>query len=111
VKLKRHEYSIFTYLWLRTLYSTEEFLQFENGTTGIKNLAFTLFSETYKLCMPPHQVMRNFEIQVEPVLSRQQSAAAESETLAALRDALLPKLISGELRVKDAERFLKERGL
>lgn len=29
----------------------------------------------------------------------------------ALRDALLPKLISGELRVKDAERFLKERGL
>jgi len=35
----------------------------------------------------------------------------ESETLAALRDALLPKLISGELRVKDAERFLKERGL
>jgi len=28
-----------------------------------------------------------------------------------LRDALLPKLISGELRVKDAERFLKERGL
>ncbi|MGB9606388.1 MAG: hypothetical protein ACPL88_10990 [Bryobacteraceae bacterium] len=27
-----------------------------------------------------------------------------------LRDALLPKLISGELRVKDAERFLKERG-
>lgn len=27
-------------------------------------------------------------------------------TLAALRDALLPKLISGELRVKDAERFV-----
>ena len=35
----------------------------------------------------------------------------ESRTLAALRDALLPKLISGELRVKDTERFLKERGL
>jgi type I restriction enzyme S subunit len=30
---------------------------------------------------------------------------------AALRDALLPKLISGGLRVRDAERFLKERGL
>jgi len=30
---------------------------------------------------------------------------------AALRDALLPKLISGELRVKDAERFLEECGL
>ncbi|MCS7009726.1 MAG: hypothetical protein NZL93_07295, partial [Chthoniobacterales bacterium] len=32
-------------------------------------------------------------------------------TLAGLRDALLPKLISGEIRVKDAERFLKQRGL
>ena len=35
----------------------------------------------------------------------------ESRTLAGLRDALLPKLIRGEMRVKDAERFLKERGL
>jgi hypothetical protein len=30
----------------------------------------------------------------------------ESRTLAALRDALLPKLISGELRVPDAERIV-----
>lgn len=29
-----------------------------------------------------------------------------SRTLAALRDVLLPKLLSGELRVQDAERFL-----
>jgi hypothetical protein len=28
-----------------------------------------------------------------------------------LRDALLPRLIRGEIRVKEAERFLKERGL
>jgi hypothetical protein len=28
--------------------------------------------------------------------------------LAALRDALVPKLISGELRVKDAEKFITE---
>ena len=28
-----------------------------------------------------------------------------------IRDALLPKLMSGDLRVKDAERFLTERGL
>ena len=32
----------------------------------------------------------------------------ESHSLAAIRDALLPKLISGELRVKDAEQFLAE---
>ncbi len=30
----------------------------------------------------------------------------ESHTLAVLRDTLLPKLISGELRIKDAEKFV-----
>ena len=32
----------------------------------------------------------------------------QSRTLAALRDTLLPKLISGEVRVKDAEKFVGE---
>ncbi|MCS6804884.1 MAG: restriction endonuclease subunit S [Blastocatellia bacterium] len=43
--------------------------------------------------------------------SRIDKMNSESRTLAALRDALLPKLIRGEIRVKDAEGFLKERGL
>ena len=32
----------------------------------------------------------------------------ESRTLAALRDALLPKLLSGELRVKEAEKLVDD---
>ena len=40
-----------------------------------------------------------------PLDARVRSNIAESRTLAALRDALLPKLISGELRVKDAGMF------
>ncbi len=39
------------------------------------------------------------------------TCSEQSRTLAALRDTLLPKLISGALRVKDAERFLEERGV
>jgi type I restriction enzyme S subunit len=46
--------------------------------------------------------------QIEPFLERQSSLAHESETLAALRDTLLPKLISGELRIPDAERIVGE---
>jgi type I restriction enzyme S subunit len=38
------------------------------------------------------------------LLSRTLECRRESHTLAALRDALLPKLISGELRVTDAGR-------
>ncbi|WP_084721773.1 restriction endonuclease subunit S [Rhodococcus marinonascens] len=36
------------------------------------------------------------------------SAEAESQTLAVTRDALLPRLMSGELRVRDAERQVEE---
>jgi type I restriction enzyme S subunit len=38
---------------------------------------------------------------------RASGAVRESRTLAALRDALLPKLISGELRVKDVEKSIE----
>jgi len=38
-------------------------------------------------------------------------SSAASAAHAVLRDALLRRLIRGEIRVKDAERFLKERGL
>lgn len=36
------------------------------------------------------------------------SNAQQSRSLAQLRDTLLPKLISGELRISDAERILGE---
>ena len=54
------------------------------------------------------EVAEAFGSVVEPLIARVLAACNESRTLAALRDALLPKLISGELRVKDAERFTKE---
>ena len=99
LKLKSPAYSKFVYLWLRSLYANDELLQFENGTTGIKNLAFTLFSSTFKLCIPPASVLEEFDQRVSSLFKRQQADAAESDVLAALRDTLLPRLISGELRV------------
>lgn len=43
-----------------------------------------------------------------PLRLKEQATVSESGTLAALRDTLLPMLISGELRVKDASRFVRE---
>ena len=63
------------------------------------------------LTVPPKAVLDAFLREVLPLRQRLVANVRESRTLAALRDALLPKLISGEIRVKDAERFLKERGL
>lgn len=42
-----------------------------------------------------------------PFLARTLSARDDSVTLAQVRDALLPKLISGEIRVPQAERLIE----
>jgi type I restriction enzyme S subunit len=61
--------------------------------------------------LPPRTVLVAFDSAVQPLFQRTYESERESRTLAALRDALLPKLIRGEIRVKDAERFLEEWGL
>jgi len=43
---------------------------------------------------------------VRPTFDRIKTCCFQSQNLAALRDTLLPKLISGELRVESAERLV-----
>jgi type I restriction enzyme S subunit len=55
--------------------------------------------------IPPSRIVAAFDHSADSLLTRTHECRRESRTLAALRDTLLPKLISGELRVKDAERY------
>ncbi len=48
---------------------------------------------------------------IAPMFLRIGNAEKESETLSELRDTLLPRLISGDLRIPDAETFLEEAGI
>lgn len=57
---------------------------------------------------PTSAVQEAFGGAVEPLVAQVSAKERESETLAALRDTLLPKLISGELRIPDAERIVGE---
>lgn len=52
-------------------------------------------------------VCRAFERTIHPWFARLRASVDETKTLAAVRDALLPKLISGALRVKNAERIIE----
>jgi type I restriction enzyme S subunit len=52
-----------------------------------------------KILVPPQQLLQKFEEIVEPIRDRIAHNDQESRTLAELRDVLLPKLISGQLRV------------
>jgi len=57
---------------------------------------------------PSANMMQQFEKLARPLYERIVESARESRNLAALRDTLLPKLISGALRIKDADRLLEE---
>ena len=61
--------------------------------------------EAFRVIEPDFNIVDAFDSCARPLDARVRSNIAESRTLAALRDALLPKLISGELRVKDASMF------
>lgn len=57
---------------------------------------------------PGNGAGKSFSEKVMAVRDRVDAAYAESRTLASLRDTLLPALMSGELRVKDAEKQVEE---
>jgi type I restriction enzyme S subunit len=93
----------FLFFWLSSNLAMEEM---RNKGTGvaIPGLNSTQVKSLTTL-VPIREVTRAFDALVEPWISRLLASCNESRTLAALRDTLLPKLIFGELRIKDAERM------
>ena len=70
----------------------------------------TITRDTFKMALcvvPPVARARSFEDLVNPVLQRILLNVRESRTLAELRDTLLPKLISGEIRVPAAKQAVE----
>jgi type I restriction enzyme S subunit len=87
--------------------SSAEFVEFTNaGSTGTK-MPRTSWADMarYEIVKPPITIAKAFTDRMRPSVEWIIAGIHESRSLAALRDALLPKLISGELRVKDAERL------
>lgn len=64
-----------------------------------------------RIIVPTAPLLRVFNDMTEPMLKRQFLLGQEIKVLSELRDTLLPKLISGELRIPDAEKFLAEAGI
>jgi len=94
--------NLFIMLWTRA--SHEEILSRANGSTFLE-ISKSNF-RPIKLSVPLSPVMDAFDESVRPLYNRLVSNERETRVLAVLRDTLLPKLISGELRVPDAEKFV-----
>lgn len=59
-------------------------------------------------CQPPDNVIAHFGAMTTPLLDRIRMNGYQALSLAQLRDTLLPRLISGKLRITDAEHLASE---
>lgn len=81
-------------------------VQTSNGTKMPR--ANTRVLADYRCALAPSDISRRFEDTVGPMVELCATLQAESRRLAASRDLLLPRLISGQLSVTEAERELEE---
>jgi type I restriction enzyme S subunit len=61
--------------------------------------------------LPPKALIDAFTEVAENLMRRKEGIIAETSHLSATRNTLLPKLISGEIQIPDAERMLEEVGV
>jgi len=94
------------YLLNWCLSNVQQFKDRASGTTfaEISKAAF----RPIPLLVPSEQVARSFSDKAQALYERVVSNMRQSTLLAATRDSLLPQLISGEIRIPDAEKMLEE---
>ena len=88
-----------------TYYSTwaiqEKIREYEHTGTVFGAINRKQF-EALQMLEPRSDLINAFDAQAGPVDSRIRNNLSEVRTLTTLRDTLLPKLISGEIRLRDA---------
>jgi type I restriction enzyme S subunit len=95
--------NLFLLHWARAAH--EQIVSRANGSTFLE-ISKANF-RPIRTVAPPRHVSEAFDRQTRPIHEKSVSNDRESRILAALRDTLLPKLISGEVRVRDADRAVE----
>jgi type I restriction enzyme, S subunit len=64
--------------------------------------------DAFRIVRPPHSVMELFRREADPLLLSAVTARKQTHTLSAIRDRLLPRLISGQIRVSPDGELVSE---
>ncbi len=94
----------FLFFWLRKI--ADYLVHIADGSVQ-KNLNIALVSSQQILC-PSSEILQQFEAIATPLLDRIRENCVQLQTIARLRDTLLPRLISGQLRIAEAEAAIEE---
>ena len=89
------------YLYLYFKYIRQQLVNLSNGS--VFNNLKTDILKNYPTILPDKETLQRFESIVNPIFLEIQNRTRESHQLTDIRDALLPKLMSGELDVSDID--------
>ena len=79
-----------------------------SSTSSIANAVNSKTVKSLPVLVPTAKVVSAFQFQVGTIMQRIKKNENQAQTLAQVRDTLLPKLISGQLRQPEAEALLAE---
>jgi type I restriction enzyme S subunit len=97
----------FAYCLARSAEFRDFAIQSMTGSSGRQRVPAESLAH-FRVVAAPKPIADLFGRLIKPLFAHASAATKEGRTLAALRNTLLPKLISGELRVKDAEHQVEE---
>lgn len=104
----RHEYGrAYLYLMMKSERMRMEILKRVTGSTGSRQRAQPSQISVLPIVYPPRELVIAFESIVSPILEMVAANREQCGTLASVRDMLLPKLLSGEIRVREAQELVE----
>jgi len=89
----------FTFLWLKC--NMETIINSGNGSTFME-ISKSVFKEL-DFVLPPAARLKEFDELIKPMFEKIKLNARQIQSLTQLRDTLLPKLMSGEVRVEEVQ--------
>jgi type I restriction enzyme S subunit len=89
--------------------SSEELISHADASSTGTKMPRTSWADLgrYPIAVPDSKLARRFTEQVQPLVEAIRLNILQSRTLASMRDTLLPRLLSGELSVRDTERLVE----
>lgn len=106
IVVQPNEPSLHFWLFHEMRSRVDEFVSLANGATFLE-LSRGNFKK-FKVRKATPEIMAGFNETAAALHGSARAALLENASLAATRDALLPQLMSGKLRVKDAEKVLED---
>ncbi|MFF2849667.1 restriction endonuclease subunit S [Streptomyces sp. NPDC058001] len=106
VRASRTEYRS----WLLMALSSDEVVAHATARSDGTRMPRAKWSDLadFNIPWPSAERMASFEDGAAALIQRAESAAAENHALVRLRNTLLPQLMSGKLRIRDAEKIVED---